>query len=221
MKNNDMKRKSIIFDMGGVLVDLDLKACREAFINNLGFLAIDEILDPCHQKGILGELEAGRVTAEEFRSYVLAGSDQGHTPEEVDKALWTILVDIAPEKIALLKRLAPKYDLYMLSNNNAICTPRAVEIFAEAGYPMYEGFKKCYISYQLKTSKPSLDFYRAVIADIGLPSEEMLFIDDSQRNVDASISVGLPAVYYQPGTDLAKVLAEALGDPSILAEDAE
>lgn len=221
MKNNDMKRKSIIFDMGGVLVDLDLKACREAFINNLGFLAIDEILDPCHQKGILGELEAGRVTAEEFRSYVLAGSDQGHTPEEVDKALWTILVDIAPEKIALLKRLASRYDLYMLSNNNAICTPRAVEIFAEAGYPMYEGFKKCYISYQLKTSKPSLDFYRAVIADIGLPSEEMLFIDDSQRNVDASISVGLPAVYYQPGTDLAKVLAEALGDPSILAEDAE
>lgn len=221
MKNNDMKRKSIIFDMGGVLVDLDLKACREAFINDLGFLAIDEILDPCHQKGILGELEAGRVTAEEFRSYVLAGSDQGHTPEEVDKALWTILVDIAPEKIALLKRLASRYDLYMLSNNNAICTPRAVEIFAEAGYPMYEGFKKCYISYQLKTSKPSLDFYRAVIADIGLPSEEMLFIDDSQRNVDASISVGLPAVYYQPGTDLAKVLAEALGDPSILAEDAE
>ena len=221
MKNNDMKRKSIIFDMGGVLVDLDLKACREAFINNLGFLAIDEILDPCHQKGILGELEAGRVTAEEFRSYVLAGSDQGHTPEEVDKALWTILVDIAPEKIALLKRLASRYDLYMLSNNNAICTPRAVEIFAEAGYPMYEGFKKCYISYQLKTSKPSLDFYRAVIADIGLPSEDMLFVDDSQRNVDASISVGLPAVYYQPGTDLAKVLAEALGDPSILAEDAE
>ena len=216
-----MKRKSIIFDMGGVLVDLDLKACREAFINDLGFLAIDEILDPCHQKGILGELEAGRVTADEFRSYVLAGSDQGHTPEEVDKALWTILVDIAPEKIALLKRLASRYDLYMLSNNNAICTPRAVEIFAEAGYPMYEGFKKCYISYQLKTSKPSLDFYRAVIADIGLPSEDMLFVDDSQRNVDASISVGLPAVYYQPGTDLDKVLAEALGDPSILAEDAE
>lgn len=207
--------------MGGVLVDLDLKACREAFINDLGFLAIDEILDPCHQKGILGELEAGRVTADEFRSYVLAGSDQGHTPEEVDKALWTILVDIAPEKIALLKRLASRYDLYMLSNNNAICTPRAVEIFAEAGYPMYEGFKKCYISYQLKTSKPSLDFYRAVIADIGLPSEDMLFVDDSQRNVDASISVGLPAVYYQPGTDLDKVLAEALGDPSILAEDAE
>ena len=216
-----MKRKALIFDMGGVLIDLDLKACREAFINNLGFHAIDEILDPCHQKGILGELEAGRVSADEFRSFILAGSDPGHAPEEVDKALWTILVGIAPEKITLLKRLAKKYDLYMLSNNNAICTPKAAEIFAEAGYPMYEGFKKCYISYQLKTSKPSLDFYRAVIADIGLPPEEMLFVDDSQRNVDASISVGLPAVYYEVGTDLAKVLADALCDPSVLVEDTE
>lgn len=215
-----MKRKAIIFDMGGVLIDLDVKACREAFINDLGFLAIDEILDACHQKGILGELEAGQVSADEFRSFILAGSEPGHTLEEVDKALWQILVGIAPEKIDLLKRLVRKYDLYMLSNNNAVCTPRAVEIFAEAGYPMYEGFKKCYISYQMKMMKPSADFYRAVIADIGIPSEEMLFVDDSQRNVDASISVGLPAVYYEVGTDLAKVLADALDDPSILEEDA-
>ena len=206
--------------MGGVLIDLDVKACREAFINDLGFLAIDEILDACHQKGILGELEAGQVSADEFRSFILAGSEPGHTLEEVDKALWQILVGIAPEKIDLLKRLVRKYDLYMLSNNNAVCTPRAVEIFAEAGYPMYEGFKKCYISYQMKMMKPSADFYRAVIADIGIPSEEMLFVDDSQRNVDASISVGLPAVYYEVGTDLAKVLADALDDPSILEEDA-
>ena len=216
----NMKRKAIIFDMGGVLIDLDLKACREAFINDLGFLAIDEILDPCHQKGILGELEAGRVSADEFRSFILAGSDSGHAPEEVDKALWHILVGVTPDKVTLLKRLARKYELYMLSNNNAICTPRAAKIFAEAGYPMYEGFKKCYISYQMKTMKPCAEFYRAVIEDIGLPAEDMLFVDDSQRNVDSSIAVGLPAVYYEPGTDLGKVLAEALGDPSILAEDA-
>ena len=52
--------------------------------------------------------------------------------------------------------------------------------------------------------------------DIGVPSEDMIFVDDSQKNVDASIAVGLPAVYYQPGTDLARVLAEALMDPTIL-----
>ena len=216
-----MKRKAIIFDMGGVLIDLDLKACREAFINDLGFLAIDEILDACHQKGIFGEMEAGRATAEEFRAFILAGSNPGHAPEDVDKALWNILVGITQDKVALLKRLAGKYDLYMLSNNNPICTPKAAEIFAEAGYPMYEGFKKCYISYQMNTLKPSADFYCAVMDDIGLPAEDMLFVDDSQRNVAGSIAAGLPAVYYEPGTDLGKVLADALSDPSILVEDAE
>ena len=45
----------------------------------------------------------------------------------------------------------------------------------------------------------------------------MLFIDDSQKNVDGAIAAGLPAVYYEPGTDLAALLADALGDPSIKA----
>ena len=209
-------KKAIIFDMGGVLIDLDVKACREAFIKDLGFLAIDEILDACHQKGIFGEMEAGRATAEEFRACILAGSNPGHAPEDVDKALWHILVGITPEKVALLKRLAEKYDLYMLSNNNPVCLPHAVTMFEEAGFPMYEGFKKCYMSFEMKALKPSKKFYKAVVEDIALPAEEMLFIDDSQRNVDGAIAAGLPAVYYQPGTDLASVLAEALCDSSIL-----
>ena len=205
--------------MGGVLIDLDVEACREAFIRDLGFNGIDDILDACHQKGILGEMESGHATLEEFRAYVLERSDEGHQPEDVDKALWHILVGITPEKVELLKRLSQKYDLYMLSNNNPICTPRAAEIFAAAGYPMYEGFVKCYISYLMKTMKPSAEFYQAVMTDIGLPSEDMLFVDDSQRNVDGAIAAGLPAVYYEPGTNLSEVLSEALNDPWILGQE--
>jgi putative hydrolase of the HAD superfamily len=209
-------KKAIIFDMGGVLVDLDLEDCKKAFIENLGFDEINVILDPCHQKGIIGELEEGLVTANEFRAYVLERSNPGSEPHLVDESLWRILVGIEPKKVDLLKKLSQKYDLYMLSNNNPVCLPRAEVMFAEAGFPMYEGFKKCYISSEMKALKPSEKFYKAVVEDIALPAEEMLFIDDSQRNVDGAIAAGLPAVYYQPGTDLASVLAEALCDSSIL-----
>jgi putative hydrolase of the HAD superfamily len=209
-------KKAIIFDMGGVLVDLDLEECKKAFIENLGFNEINVILDPCHQKGIIGELEEGLVTADEFRAYVLERSNPGAQPHLVDESLWRILVGIEPKKVDLLKKLSQKYDLYMLSNNNPVCLPRAEVMFAEAGFPMYEGFKKCYISSEMKALKPSEKFYKAVVEDIALPAEEMLFIDDSQRNVDGAIAAGLPAVYYQPGTDLASVLAEALCDSSIL-----
>lgn len=70
MKN----KKAIIFDMGGVLVDLDMDGCRNAFKSLLGYHKIDELLDPCHQKGIIGELEEGMLTADEFRSIVLSES---------------------------------------------------------------------------------------------------------------------------------------------------
>ena len=202
--------------MGGVLIDLDMEGCKRAFVENLGFHEIHTILDPCHQKGIIGDLEEGLVDADEFRAYVLERSNPGVLPHLVDEAFWHILLSIAPEKIDLLKRLSGKYDLYMLSNNNPVCLPRSEAMFEEAGFPIYENFKKCYMSFQMKALKPSEKFYKAVVADIPLPAEEMIFVDDSQTNVGGAIAAGLPAVYYKPGTDLARVLADALNDMSIL-----
>ena len=57
-----------------------------------------------------------------------------------------------------------------------------------------------------------------MVEEIGLPAEQMLFIDDSQKNVDGSIAAGLPAVYYEPGTDLSALIADVLGDPGIKME---
>lgn len=208
-------KKALVFDMGGVLVDLDIEGCKAAFKRLLGYNKIDEIIDPCHQKGIIGDLEEGTLSSEDFRSIVLSESDPGSRPEDVDRAMWHILERIEPYKGELLRRLSQSYDLYMLSNNNGITMVRAYELFAEAGAPIDEMFKKCFLSYQMKALKPSEAFYKNVLAQIGLPSEEVLFIDDSQRNVDGANAAGLPAVHYVPGSDLSALLAEALGDPSV------
>ena len=204
--------KAIIFDMGGVLVDLDMDACRNAFKYDLGFDEIEQILDPCHQKGIIGDLEEGRVSGDEFRDYVIAGSRPGVTREDVDQAFYKILVGIAPYKIDMLRKLSEKYDIYMLSNNNEVAIVRSREMFEEAGFSMNSDFKKCYLSYQMKMLKPSEGFYKAVMSDIGLPASEMVFVDDSQRNVDAAVAAGLPAIYYKPGSDLSQLLADYLGE---------
>ena len=123
-----MKNKAIIFDMGGVLIDLDLEACKEAFKKNLGFQRIDDIIDACHQKGIWGEMEEGKITADQFRQTILAGSFENAVPQDVDDAVGAILVGIMEYKVALLKRLAEDYDIYMLSNNNPIATAHARRI---------------------------------------------------------------------------------------------
>ena len=205
-----MNKKALIFDMGGVLVDLDIEDCKRAFKEGPGYTKIDEIIDPCHQKGIYGDLEEGTLSAEDFRKIVLSDSRPGASEEDVDKAMWHILVGIEPYKVSLLRRLAESYELYMLSNNNAICLPRSRQIFAEAGAPLEEIFRKCYFSFEMKALKPSEAFYKAVMEDIGGDPETMLFIDDSQRNVDGALKAGLPAVYYEPGTDLQALLDKVL-----------
>lgn len=204
--------------MGGVLIDLDLEKCKDAFKKDLGYENIDNILDPCHQKGIIGEMEEGMIDADTFRKEILAGSRPGVLPEDVDKALWNILSGIQPYKIEMLKRIAASYEVYMLSNNNPICLPYAVRMFEEAGFSMKTDFRKCYMSFEMKALKPSAAFYKAVVADIGLPAEDMLFIDDSRLNVEGAVAAGLPAVYYEPGSDLSALLAEVLGDTSIKVE---
>lgn len=208
MKTN--KIKALIFDMGGVLVDLDIEGCKRAFKEYIGYHKIDEIIDPCHQKGIYGDLEEGMLTGDEFRKIVLTDSRPGALAEDVDRAMWHILIGIEPYKVQMLKRLSESYDLYLLSNNNPVCLPRAKAIFNEAGIPLDKIFRKCFYSFEMKALKPSEAFYRAVVSEIGIPAEDMLFIDDSQKNVDGAVAAGLPAVFYKPGTDLEALISEKL-----------
>ena len=96
--------------------------------------------------------------------------------------------------------------------------PHSRRLFEQAGAPLDKLFRKCFLSHEMKALKPSESFYKAVIEQIGLPSEQLLFIDDSQKNVDASIAAGMPAVYYEPGTDLSALLAEVLECPEVRME---
>lgn len=207
--------KKIIFDFGGVLIDLDMEGCKSAFRQGLGYEKIDSLLDPCHQKGIVGDMEEGKISAEEFRSAVLADCRPGTRPEEVDEAFLKIVTEIPSYKGRLLNHLAERYDIYMLSNNNPIVSPHFPEFFSSAGVSVEKVFKKSFLSYQMGMLKPAEAFYKKVVSEIGGSVEEMLFIDDSQKNVEAAVAAGLPSVYYEAGSDLAALLADVLGDPSI------
>lgn len=204
--------------MGGVLVDLDTEDCKAAFKSILGYYGIDEIIDACHQKGIYGQLEEGVISSDQFRDIVLAESRPGCSPEDVDLAMWHILKGIEPYKAELLHKMSESYDLYLLSNNNGICMIRASKMFEDAGIPLDKIFRKCFLSYRMKALKPSEMFYKQVIKEIGLPADMLMFIDDSQKNVDGAIIAGLPAVHYVPGSDLSALLSEALSDPSLKME---
>ena len=194
--------KAIVFDLGGVLIDLDGEQCVRAFREILGYERITELLDLSHQKGVYGEMEAGRVTADEFRAEILRESRPGCVPADVDRAMAGLLTGMDPAKVTLLERLARDYAIYGLTNNNEISVKRMHEIYEENGLDWQHVFRKEFISCRMKLMKPSREIFDAAAAEIGLPPEEILFIDDSQRNVDGAIAAGWKAALYKQGTDL-------------------
>lgn len=194
--------KAIVFDLGGVLIDLDFDRCVRAFIEGLGYEKIRDLLDLWHQKGIYGDMEAGLITADEFRAEVLRESRPGCVPADVDRAMAGLLIGMDPEKVPLLEELSRKYALYGLSNNNEISVKRMHEIYEENGLDWQRIFKKEFISSRMKLLKPSREIFDAAAAEIGLPPAEILFVDDSQTNVDGALAAGWQALYYKQGTDL-------------------
>lgn len=212
-----MNKKAIIFDFGGVLIDLDIEDCKAAFRNDLGYEKIDEILDPCHQKGIVGDMEEGLISADDFREAVLKDARPDARPDDVDAAFMRLLVGIPSYKGPLLNKLAESYDLYILSNNNPIVASHMPELFAGVGVDFKNLFKKSFLSFEMKALKPSESFYKRVLEQLDYPAEDILFIDDSHKNVEGAIAAGLPSVYYDPATDLAALLAEILNNPDLAA----
>lgn len=202
---------SIIFDIGGVLIDLDLPRCRKEFLERLEFNGIDELLDACHQKGFYSDMEEGKISEYEFRVKVLASSKKGAVPEDVDASMLAMLDGIEKKKVSFLKELYAKgYELYLLSNNNPISMKACIHIMEEAGIEIEKIFKDKFISYEMKMLKPSPAIYEETLRRIGRPASEIMFIDDSMANIEAASLLGFKAFYYKPGTSLENLVNNAL-----------
>lgn len=200
--------KALVFDIGGVLIGLDTKRCIKAFEEGLGFSRITELLDPCHQKGIYGEMEAGNVTAGEFIDAILAESRPGATPQDVKNAMAALLTGMPEGAADTVKRLAAKYPLYLLSNNNSISMVHIYRIMESSGIVHDEVFRDEFLSYRMKLLKPSVEIYEEAARRSGFAAGELLFIDDNLANVEAARAAGWQARQYVPGTSLAKLLED-------------
>lgn len=205
-----MKTKAIIFDMGGVLVDLDIERCVKEF-EKLGFSDIGQYLNRYHQQGIFGQLEGGELDEEGFYRELAPHCRPGTTNEEMRYAFISALDGMDPRKPELLGRLSKKYKLYVLSNNNPLTVGDFHNMLAEAGYPYEELFSDTFYSFQLKLQKPSPEIFQYVLDHIDFKPEEILFVDDSITNLEAAGKFGIRTALMVQGSDL-----EALINDNVL-----
>lgn len=202
--------KAIVFDIGGVLADLDAALCLRTFREEIGYTRMEEMLGLSEQKGIFGEMERGVRTEQEFCEAIVKESREGTRPEDVVRCLQTFITGVPKEKTDLLESLSQKYPLYFLSNNNPIAMDITHRYFEENGFDWRNRIRKEFLSFEMHMMKPGAAIFQEAIRQIGLPPEEILYIDDSKTNVEAAAANGLKALWYEPGTDLAALILPVL-----------
>ena len=201
----DKNIKNIVFDLGGVLIDLDFKSAING-LQKAGFTNVKEQLQAFDNEGIFQKFELGEISADEFRASIRENSNVSLTDEEVD-SLWNLmLLEIPREKLELILDLRSKYMVYLLSNTNSIHWDYVCKnAFNYRGFRMDDYFEETFLSYEMHLAKPDKAIFEKMLNDANLLPEETLFIDDLEANCKAAEEVGIHAHHYHIGDDLNKI----------------
>ena len=202
----DKKIRNIVFDLGGVLVDLDFKAAING-LQKAGFANVKEQLQAFDCEGIFQKFELGEMSADEFRSAIRENSTVSLTDEEVD-GLWNaMLLEVPREKLELILHLRGKYMVYLLSNTNSIHWDYVCKnAFNYRGFRVNDYFEETFLSYEMHLAKPDKAIFEKVLEEANLLPEETLFIDDSEANCKAASELGIHTHHYHIGEDLKELL---------------
>lgn len=194
--------KNIVFDLGGVIMTLDPAEALRRF-KALGLSDAERYLDAYTQSGIFGNLEEGKITAEDFRSKLSSLTGHELTFDECKHAWLGYRKDVPQRNLDLLKELRTKgYRLILLSNTNPFMMDWALSSdFDGKGSSLNDYFDALYLSYRLGIMKPAPDFFRQVLDNENILPEETLFVDDGPRNVEAAGKLGFITMCPDNGSD--------------------
>lgn len=195
-----MMIKAVIFDMGGVILDLDMPRCIRNFKEKAGFSDIETYLDIYHQKGFISDLEEGLIDESEFYEECLRHCAKGTTEEDIKFCFSSLVAGANLDIIQQIILLSKDYPLYILSNNNSVCLKHEMGILDKQG--VSGCFRDFFFSFNLKMLKPGREIFDEVVRRIGVRPEEILFIDDSIANVEGARAAGLNAVLYKKGVNV-------------------
>lgn len=198
------KISAIIFDLGGVILDLDQDKTVRAFSR----LGVD--LDLMNgQSSIFNDFETGKIVAADFRHGIKTALKGEITDERIDEAWNAMLLETNLERFKIVAALKKDFRTYLLSNTNSIhidAFRKYLEGFC--GTSAWDVlFDKQFLSYEIGLRKPGKAIYEYVLKDQGLTSAQCLFIDDSVPNLNGAASLGMRTLHAKHPLD-EQLLAE-------------
>lgn len=191
--------KAIIFDLGGVLLNIDFRLSEKAFAE-LGLTNFADFFNQFHSNDLFRKLETG-MDDDLFYDDLRTATGLSLSNEQIRDAWNALLQDYRPESVAVLPQLREKYKLYLLSNTNEIHLKefqRRYELW-KPGELFDDLFDAAYYSHRIGHRKPNASAFEFVLEKHQLNATETLFIDDSINNIEAAQQLGLQTIHLQPG----------------------
>ena len=183
--------KNIIFDLGGVLLDIDYQKTITAF-HKLGLENFEEMFSQFKADALFEKLETGALSEVDFYAAIKKRTNAVITEEEIDNAWNALLLNFRNESLQFLEKLSGKYKIYLLSNTNSIHLKCFKKLFTiETGKPLLDAyFIKAWYSNEVGLRKPGAQFFEFVLQQENLNASETLFIDDTLFNIETAKNLG-------------------------------
>ena len=194
------KTEAIIFDLGGVILDIDYNLTRTAF-EELGVRNFDSMYSQTGADMLFQNLETGKISEEDFCDEFNRCTGFQLSPIEIIRAWNAILLDFRENSLQFLDEIKSKYKLFLLSNTNHIHLTEFNKIYhkKKREKPFSAFFEKAYFSCEIGLRKPDAACYNWVLQKENLAPEKTIFIDDSIQNVEAAKLAGMQTILLEPG----------------------
>ncbi|MGI8950083.1 MAG: HAD family hydrolase [Chitinophagaceae bacterium] len=188
--------KNLLFDLGGVFLNIDYPKTVQAF-TDLGVKNFDDLYSPSYASHLFEWLETGKIDPPFFYQSLRNKTNISASDDEIKNAWNSMLLYFPLERIEWLDNIKHKYNVYLFSNTNIIHHKCFNEIFKkQTGKSNFENhFIKAYYSYELGLRKPHVASFYKVLEEQNLNAAETLFIDDTLKNIEGGKVVGLQTEY--------------------------
>lgn len=196
---NNQKLENIIFDLGGVIINLDMDHAFDKFSQLFGHDVRSHMMDDYQNHKFFKQYELGAISDAEFRKSLRELAQTDLDDAHLDQAWNSMLGDVPSERIDWIRELANEYNVFILSNTNSIHIKRFNEIFRQSSsYNLPQDlFHKTYYSHEIKDRKPNLSCFKYVLSDFGMVPERTIFYDDNLDNINSAKDLGINTVLVE------------------------
>ena len=205
------KIKNIIFDLGGVILNLDYTKTVDEF-KKIGLLNFQDLYSQKMQNILFDDFEKGEVSSAEFISSLIDSENLKIKEIDFINAWNAMLLEIPVKKLEFIDALKKDYKVFLLSNTNEIHINKFEDDLKKNNMlnQFYKCFDKVYYSSRMGKRKPEENCFKQVLGENQLVPQQTLFIDDSIQHIKGAKRVGIETFHLEKNKSIIDLVPDII-----------